>query len=72
MMTNMAHIGEQSAQLAHVMEQIAPYYREKMDSLIGRVTKLLEPGIIIVMGFTIAIVMLAIYIPMFEMSGKVQ
>ena len=72
MMTNMAHIGEESAQLAHVMEQIAPYYREKMDSLIGRVTKLLEPGIIIVMGFTIAIVMLAIYIPMFEMSGKIQ
>jgi type IV pilus assembly protein PilC len=72
MMTNMVRIGEQSAELAGVMEQIAPYYKEKMHSFIAKVTKLMEPGIIVVMGATIAGLMLAIYIPMFEMAGKVQ
>jgi type IV pilus assembly protein PilC len=72
MITNMVRVGEESASLANVMTQIAPYYKEKMNGFIGKVTKLLEPCIIMVMGFTIAVVMLAIYIPMFEMAGKVN
>jgi type IV pilus assembly protein PilC len=72
MMTNMVRIGEQSAQLAQVMDQLAPYYKEKMQSFIAKATKLMEPVIILFMGSTIATLMLAIYIPMFEMSGKVK
>jgi len=72
MMTNIVRIGEESGQLALVMEQIAPYYKEKMESLIAKVTKLLEPLIIVGMGSTVAGLMLAIYMPMFEMAGKVQ
>ena len=72
MMTNMVRLGEQSAQLAEVMEQLSPYYREKMQGFISKTTKLMEPVIIMFMGCTIATLMLAIYIPMFEMSGKVH
>jgi type IV pilus assembly protein PilC len=72
MMTNMVKIGEGSGQLAPVMEQIAPYYKEKMESLIAKVTKLMEPIIIMGMGTSIAGLMLAIYMPMFEMAGKVH
>ena len=72
MITNMVRIGEQSGQLASVMEQIAPYYKEKMDSLVAKVTKLMEPVIIVGMGGSIAGLMLAMYMPMFEMAGKVH
>ncbi|MHC4398925.1 MAG: type II secretion system F family protein [Planctomycetota bacterium] len=72
MMTNMVRLGEQSAELAGVMEQIAPYYKEKLHSFIARVTKLMEPCIIVFMGGTIAGIMLAIYIPMFDMAGAVN
>lgn len=72
MLTNMVHIGEQSADLSGVMEQIAPYYREKMQGFIAKVTKLMEPTIVVVMGATIAGLMLAIYLPMFEMAGQVK
>lgn len=72
MITNMVRTGEESGQLATVMEQIAPYYKEKMEGLIAKVTKLLEPIIIMGMGITIAGMMLAIYLPMFEMAGKVH
>src|ERR1043165_5506930 len=72
MITNMVRIGEESGQLAAVMEQIAPYYKEKMEGLISKVTKLMEPVIIMGMGVTIAGMMLAIYLPMFEMAGKVK
>ena len=72
MMTNLIKIGEESGQLSNVMEQIAPYYKEKMQGLITSVTKLMEPVIIMGMGTTIAGLMLAIYLPMFEMSGKIK
>jgi type IV pilus assembly protein PilC len=72
MITNMVHVGEESGQLAMVMEQMAPYYKEKMEATIGRVTKMLEPIIIAGMGVTIAGMMLAIYMPMFEMAGNVK
>jgi type IV pilus assembly protein PilC len=72
MMTNMVRIGEGSGQLALVMDQIAPYYKEKMEGLVGKVTKLLEPIIIVGMGVTIAGLMMSIYMPMFEMAGKVH
>ncbi len=72
MMTDMVRIGEESGQLASVMEQIAPFFKEKMESLVAKVTKMLEPIIIMGMGTTIAGLMLAIYMPMFEMAGKVN
>lgn len=72
MLTNMVRIGEESGQLALVMEQIAPYYKEKMEGMVLKVTKMLEPVIIMGMGMTIAGLMLAIYMPMFEMAGKVN
>jgi len=72
MITNMVKIGEESGQLAPVMEQIAPYYKEKMESLIAKVTKLLEPVIIMGMGTTVAGLMMSIYLPMFEMAGKIH
>ena len=72
MMTNAVRIGEKSAQLGLVMEEIAPYYKERTNAFLGKVTKLLEPCIIVGMGAAIAVVMLAIYIPMFEMAGKVN
>jgi type IV pilus assembly protein PilC len=72
MITNIARVGEESGQLALVMEQLAPYYKEKMETLIGKVTKLLEPVVIMGMGVTVAGIMLSIYLPMFEMAGKVH
>ncbi|TWT54265.1 Type II secretion system protein F [Rubripirellula amarantea] len=72
MMVNAVRVGEESAQLGAVMEEMAPYYREKTQAFMTRTTKLAEPAIIMVMGAVISVVMLAIYIPMFEMSGTVK
>ena len=72
LMTNMVRLGEESAQLSGVMEQIAPYYKERLHGFIAKVTRLMEPGIIVLMGGTIAGIMLAIYLPMFDMAGAVK
>src|SRR5207237_9997386 len=69
MLCNVVHVGEESGAVAPVLEQIAPYYKEKMEEMIGKATKLMEPLIIVAMGATIAGIMLAIYMPMFDMAG---
>lgn len=72
MMVSAVRIGEQSAMLDKVLDEITPYYREKTNSFVAKATRLMEPCIIVGMGGAIAVVMLAIYIPMFEMAGKVN
>ncbi len=72
MMTDMVRIGEESGQLANVLEQIAPIIKRRWRRWSPKVTKMLEPVIIMAMGSTIAGLMLAIYLPMFEMAGKVN
>jgi type IV pilus assembly protein PilC len=72
MLISMVQVGEESGQLPLVMEQVAPFYKEKMESMVMKVTKMLEPIIIMGMGTSIAGLMLAIYMPMFEMAGKVK
>ncbi|CAN5815999.1 type II secretion system F family protein [soil metagenome] len=72
MVVNMVQTGEESGRLGEVMESIAPYYKEKMESLISKVSKMLEPLIIIGMGSAVAGMMISIYLPMFEMSGNVR
>jgi type IV pilus assembly protein PilC len=72
MVTNLVRTGEESGQLALTMERAAPYYKEQTEAMILKVTKLMEPTIIVGMGVTIAGLMLAIYTPMFEMAGNVK
>jgi type IV pilus assembly protein PilC len=72
MLTSMVQVGEESGQLAAVMEQVAPFFKEKMEGMILKVTKMVEPIIIMGMGSSIAGLMLAIYMPMFEMAGNVK
>ncbi|RUL84180.1 type II secretion system F family protein [Tautonia sociabilis] len=72
MIINMVRTGEESGQLAAVMERVAPYYREKVESLIAKVSKSLEPLIVVGMGAMIAVMMLSIYLPMFNMSGNIR
>ncbi len=72
MLTSMVQVGEESGQLAQVMEQISPFFKEKMEGMVLKVTKMVEPIIIMGMGSSIAGLMLAIYMPMFEMAGNVK
>jgi type IV pilus assembly protein PilC len=72
MLISMVQVGEESGQLPHVMEQICPFFKEKMEGMIMKVTKMLEPIIIMGMGVSIAGLMLSIYMPMFSMAGSVK
>jgi len=66
---NMVRVGEETGQLATVLDVVAEYYEERVEVLVERVTGLMEPVIICGMGVIMASIMAAIYIPMFDLSS---
>jgi type IV pilus assembly protein PilC len=68
----LVRVGEESGQLPLVLEQVSTYYKQKVAALAARITAMIEPCIILGMVVTVAIILTAIYLPMFNMGGAVH
>ncbi|MFH1719698.1 MAG: type II secretion system F family protein [Planctomycetota bacterium] len=68
MVIKMVRAGEDSGSLWSVLERTADYYEEKVDALITTMTGLLEPLLIIIVGAIVLVVVLALYLPIFQIS----
>jgi len=71
-MITLIRVGEESGQLPLVLEQVSAYYKQKVAALAARITAMIEPCIILGMGVTVACILTAIYLPMFNMGGAVH
>jgi type IV pilus assembly protein PilC len=71
-LVTLVRVGEESGQLPLVLEQVSAYYKQKVAALAARITAMIEPVIILGMGVTVAIILAAIYLPMFSMGGQVH
>jgi len=69
MMISMVQVGEVSGELALVMDQVAIYYRKRVEALLQRLTGMIEPVVILGMGVTVAAILTSIYLPMFQMAS---
>jgi len=69
MVVNMVRVGEESGTLTQVLEEIATFYRAKVEVLVTRVTGMMEPIIVIFMGASVGIILMSIYLPMFQMAS---
>jgi len=59
--------GEESAELDNVFNIISEYYTKEFDYRIETLTGLLEPILMIVIGLIVSVVLVAMYMPMFEL-----
>lgn len=69
--THMIAIGERSGQLETMLENIAQAYDLEIDLKIGRMTTLLEPLMILIMGGSVAFVVFSILMPIMQMNDFV-
>jgi type IV pilus assembly protein PilC len=67
----MVEVGESTGALQEMLNSLADFYDEEIDTEVGRFITLVEPVLLIVMGAIIAIVVLALYMPLFELSSVV-
>ncbi|MDI1308939.1 MAG: type II secretion system F family protein [Methylotenera sp.] len=68
----MLRVGERSGQMGEMMERIGAFYDEEIGRAVEWFTKLLEPLLMIVIGLIVGLVVVLMYMPIFELAGSVQ
>jgi type II secretion system protein F len=71
LLIHMAGVGEETGQLPEMMARVADSLDFEVDSTLGRLTTLLEPAIIIIMGIIVGFIVLAVLLPIFQISATV-
>jgi type IV pilus assembly protein PilC len=64
--------GEETGEMNRLLEKAAEFYEKQVDATIGRLTSLIEPLLIIMIGGVIGIILIAIYLPVFMLGRAVQ
>jgi type IV pilus assembly protein PilC len=54
-----------------MLNSLAEFYDEEIETEVERVTRLIEPVLLVMMGIIIAGVVLALYMPLFDLSSVV-
>jgi type IV pilus assembly protein PilC len=67
----MIHSGERGGKLAYVMDQVSGFAEQELKENIVELTRYIEPAMIVVMGFIIGGVALALMLPIFTISKVV-
>ena len=68
----MLRVGERGGKIGDMMERVAAFYDEELSRWIEWFTKLFEPLLMLFIGLVIGVVVLLLYMPIFELAGSVQ
>lgn len=68
----MLAIGEQSGHLAEMLQNIAQDHQHKLDHQIDLLSQMLEPCLMLIIGGLIGMIMLGMYLPIFNMGSIIQ
>jgi type IV pilus assembly protein PilC len=65
----MVEVGESTGALQEMLNSLSDFYDEEIETEVGRFVTLVEPVLLVIMGAVIAAVVLALYMPLFELSS---
>lgn len=72
MVTQMVSIGEESGELETMLEKIADFYDTEVDNSVESLTALMEPIFIVVLGGIVGAIVVAMYLPIFDVIKQIQ
>ncbi len=72
MVTQMISVGEATGALDNMLGKIADFYDEEVDSAVAALTSMLEPMLMIFLGTTVGFVIVAMYMPIFQMGSMIK
>ena len=71
MVVRMIEVGEQTGALDEMLNRVADLYEEEVDVALEAVIAMIEPAMIAVLGIVVGAIVVAMYLPIFEMTGAV-
>jgi type IV pilus assembly protein PilC len=72
MVVQMVGVGEQTGALDTMLNKIADFYEEEVDVAVSSLTSLIEPVMMVGVGGTVGVVLIAMYLPIFSIAGKIK
>ncbi|MBX3226641.1 MAG: type II secretion system F family protein [Labilithrix sp.] len=72
MVVQMVGVGEQTGALDAMLSKIADFYEEEVDVAVAAMTSLIEPVMMVGIGGTVGVVLIAMYLPIFSIAGKIK
>lgn len=71
MVVQMMTVGEETGELDQMLAKVADFYESEVEDTVSALTSLIEPLLIVVMGVTVGGILIALYLPIFNIAGLV-
>lgn len=72
MFTSMFRIGEETGELSEMVDKLADFYEDEVQTAVKSLTSILEPLMIVFVAIVVAFILVAMYLPMFNMMSTVS
>ncbi|MDL1958286.1 MAG: type II secretion system F family protein [Deltaproteobacteria bacterium] len=72
MVVQMISVGETTGALDQMLNKIADFYDEEVETAVDALTSMIEPFMIVFLGGTVGSIIIAMYLPIFSMAGVVS
>jgi type IV pilus assembly protein PilC len=64
-------IGEESGALDDMLDKVASFYEDEVDNMVDNLTSLMEPFIMVVLGVVVGGLVVAMYLPIFQLGSAI-
>jgi len=71
MAIQMTAIGEESGALDDMLDKVASFYEDEVDNMVDNLTSLMEPFIMVILGVVVGGLVVAMYLPIFQLGAAV-
>jgi type IV pilus assembly protein PilC len=72
MVTHMVGVGEETGALDAMLDRIAEFYEEQVESSVKTLMSVIEPIMIIVIGAMVGFIVISMYLPLFEVYNRIE
>ena len=72
MVAHMIGVGEETGEMGDMLGKVADFYEDEVDASIQSLTSVIEPVMMIAIGIVVGIIIIAMYLPMFEVLTLIQ
>ncbi|GMR04776.1 MAG: type II secretion system F family protein [Thermodesulfobacteriota bacterium] len=69
MVTQMISVGESTGALDSMLNKIADFYEDEVDTAVDAMTSLIEPMLMVFLGLVVGGLVIALYLPIFQLAG---
>ena len=72
LMSDMVGVGEESGRLDEMLGKVADFYEREVNTEVQALLKVIEPVLIVIVGIVLAGLVVAMYLPIFDMISTVD